>query len=320
MKYSWAAALFAITIQTHSTPADACGIKLTVKAPNPNQIAKQAVTYILLTKNARRLEQSLRSQGHSVEIADLSSAKRKNYNVVVVTPTDASLARERYGEAVVVQSGDDPSDLKLAEARFGRRPTRTTERAVVAARAARTPIAAGPEDKRPILAAREPAPKPVVDTPTPKPVVDTPTPKPTPEPKPEPKPAITTTVPEPRPETTKPIKPAVVKPAAFARAEIYFIVSGTVLDAAAKRSLGNVARWLAANPSSAVVLQGYADPTGSHDANLELSRNRADAAREYLQSQGVDASRMTIEAFGDTKLKYGGADGRNRRVLVDLKP
>ena len=34
-------------------------------------------------------------------------------------------------------------------------------------------------------------------------------------------------------------------------------------------------------------------------------------------SAGVDASRIDVNAFGDTKLKYGARDGRNRRVAIE---
>ena len=97
-------------------------------------------------------------------------------------------------------------------------------------------------------------------------------------------------------------------------------MSSTTVGNGSKKSLDKVAAWLNANTAASIVIEGYADPTGSHDDNLTLSKARADAGREYLIAAGVDGSRIEVLAFGDTKLKYGARDGRNRRIAIILKP
>ena len=87
----------------------------------------------------------------------------------------------------------------------------------------------------------------------------------------------------------------------------------------AQHQLNRVAKWLADHGDVQVTIEGYADPTGTHDGNMALSQSRAEAARDYLASQGVDSSRMDVQAYGDTKLKYGASDGRNRRIIVVVK-
>jgi OmpA-OmpF porin, OOP family len=56
------------------------------------------------------------------------------------------------------------------------------------------------------------------------------------------------------------------------------------------------------------------------DANMALSQTRADAVRDYLVNAGIDSSRIEVNAYGDTKLKYGRTDPRNRRVSIQPKP
>ena len=52
---------------------------------------------------------------------------------------------------------------------------------------------------------------------------------------------------------------------------------------------------------------------------MMLSQARAEFVRDYLVSAGIDGGRLEVKAFGDTKLKYGKKDARNRRVFVDAK-
>jgi outer membrane protein OmpA-like peptidoglycan-associated protein len=186
------------------------------------------------------------------------------------------------------------------------KPVRTDQsRDVVAARARRKPIAAGPQHgaDHELIAAKPP-------TPPPPPPTDT-TPPPTP-----PQPAITTS-PTPQPETPQtPADTHEVKPlkADSMLAEVYFSVGSSTVGSHA--SLDRVAKKLAAHADAHVRIEGYADPTGTPEGNMSLSEQRADSVRDYLESKGVDSSRVDVKAFGDTVLKYGRTDGRNRRVAV----
>ncbi len=67
-----------------------------------------------------------------------------------------------------------------------------------------------------------------------------------------------------------------------------------------------------------VSIEGHTDNTGKADKNLALSQKRVDAVKAYLVKKGVDASRLTVQAYGDTKPAADNATpaGRaeNRRV------
>jgi outer membrane protein OmpA-like peptidoglycan-associated protein len=71
-------------------------------------------------------------------------------------------------------------------------------------------------------------------------------------------------------------------------------------------------------PAYKLNLHGYTDNVGKAETNLTLSKNRANAVKDYLVKKGIDASRITAEGFGmenpigDNKTADGRA--KNRRV------
>jgi len=69
----------------------------------------------------------------------------------------------------------------------------------------------------------------------------------------------------------------------------------------------------------ALSLQGHTDNVGSDTYNCDLSRRRAEAARQYLvKSFGVESSRIVLAAFGESKPMVANtteaARHQNRRV------
>lgn len=320
------------------TEADACGLKLAAKTPTPKAIARTISGSVLLLVNDSNLESQLVSSGHTVEKApNAGAAKRKQYNVVVADQNTVEEARVAFGDdAVILRSGNASSDSQQVAARAHRRPVRVRDSALVAYRTARTPIAAGPtptEKPKGAIASGSgelnvkagggtaPETRPATTTVaavTPKPET-TPTP---PAPKPEnntPPPEKIAATPRPTPSETTPTPKPVAAPRAqaFARVEIHFGTGSASVSGGWQKQLDRTAKWLAANADARIVVEGHADPSGNPDANMALSRTRAEAVRDYLTSAGVDSSRIDVEAFGDTKLKYGAADGRNRRVVVN---
>ena len=72
-------------------------------------------------------------------------------------------------------------------------------------------------------------------------------------------------------------------------------------------------------PAGTVIeVGGHTDNTGDAAANLQLSQQRADAVRDYLVRQGVDASALTAKGYGDTRpiASNDTEEGRfrNRRI------
>lgn len=69
-----------------------------------------------------------------------------------------------------------------------------------------------------------------------------------------------------------------------------------------------------------ITIEGFADPAGSQAYNLRLSRERADAVRDYLVGKGLDGAQLRTVGYGKTRLVRPGAQASaegaelNRRV------
>lgn len=68
------------------------------------------------------------------------------------------------------------------------------------------------------------------------------------------------------------------------------------------------------------LIEGHTDARGSRDANISLSRRRAQTVADFLVSQGVDRSRVEVKGVGPDEPLPGrsGAAEANRRVEAVL--
>ena len=82
--------------------------------------------------------------------------------------------------------------------------------------------------------------------------------------------------------------------------------------------LNSAKKTLEENPEITVQIQGFTDNVGSVKSNLKLSQKRAEAVKAWLVKNGIAASRITAEGYGDTNPIGDNktADGRqkNRRI------
>lgn len=98
-------------------------------------------------------------------------------------------------------------------------------------------------------------------------------------------------------------------------------------DRAALRSddMGNLDQKvgiLNANPDLRIRISGHCDERGSDEYNLALGNRRATAAKEYLVSHGIDASRIETASFGEERPVAMGHDedswAQNRRDEFEI--
>lgn len=72
-----------------------------------------------------------------------------------------------------------------------------------------------------------------------------------------------------------------------------------------------------------IEVKGHTDNTGSHDFNMKLSRNRAEAVVNYLKKTGVAEKQLSFSYYGETcPLSDNSTEsGRsvNRRVEFEIK-
>jgi peptidoglycan-associated lipoprotein len=90
------------------------------------------------------------------------------------------------------------------------------------------------------------------------------------------------------------------------------------------KTLDANASWLKANPDQLVLIEGHCDERGTNEYNLALGERRAKAAMNYLVSQGVQASRITIISYGEERpvcTEHSEACwSKNRRSHFLVKP
>jgi outer membrane protein OmpA-like peptidoglycan-associated protein len=116
--------------------------------------------------------------------------------------------------------------------------------------------------------------------------------------------------------------PAYVAPSSAAalatmREMIYFQNDQSQLSDSAKAILRDKVTVFKANPAMRIVITGFASQPGTESYNFALGRQRADAAKAYLVSQGVDPVRIEVSTKGEGQLVVEGpgepADAENRR-------
>ncbi len=90
----------------------------------------------------------------------------------------------------------------------------------------------------------------------------------------------------------------------------------------AQANLRNLAASLKEYPNSNLLIVGHTDAKGSDDYNMSLSQRRAQAAAQYLVTQGVDAARVQTLGLGETEPKASNDTeanmALNRRVEVAI--
>ncbi len=112
---------------------------------------------------------------------------------------------------------------------------------------------------------------------------------------------------------------------------IHFAHDESVLDAEARSILDAKVPVFRANPDMRIVIMGHASRPGTDDYNWALGFRRAEAARDYLVSRGIDRIRIEVATGGEGRPVADGpsdaADAANRRaefrILVSdpyLKP
>ena len=94
------------------------------------------------------------------------------------------------------------------------------------------------------------------------------------------------------------------------------------LTATAKTNLDAVADVFLEFPDTDLLIEGHTDSVGDAGYNMDLSRRRAQAVADYLQSKGVSAARFTVKALGETSPRFDNStkegQAKNRRVEVGV--
>ncbi|PWR22611.1 peptidoglycan-associated lipoprotein Pal [Zavarzinia aquatilis] len=105
--------------------------------------------------------------------------------------------------------------------------------------------------------------------------------------------------------------------AANAGDSVFFDLDQYNLKPEGQSTLQAQAAWLAKYPAVTLTIEGHCDERGTREYNLALGERRANAARAYLISLGVDANRLQVISYGkDRPFAVGSDEGawaQNRR-------
>ncbi len=82
---------------------------------------------------------------------------------------------------------------------------------------------------------------------------------------------------------------------------VHFSYDDASISSEARKTLASNAEWIKNNSSATVQVEGHTDERGSVEYNLALGERRAKAVKNYLQSLGISANRLTIISYGKEK-------------------
>jgi peptidoglycan-associated lipoprotein len=106
----------------------------------------------------------------------------------------------------------------------------------------------------------------------------------------------------------------------LAKRSIYFDLDSYTVKDEFKPVLEAHARYLNANKSRQIVIQGNTDERGGREYNLALGQKRAEAVRRAMALLGVQEGQMEAVSFGKEKPKALGTDeaawAENRRADI----
>ena len=104
--------------------------------------------------------------------------------------------------------------------------------------------------------------------------------------------------------------------------DAFFDFNESTLSSDAQSALTASADWLKKNGQYNLLIEGHCDERGTEQYNLALGDRRANTAKEYLATLGVDAGRIRTVSYGEERPFDGGHDdaawAKNRRAHLVL--
>ncbi len=104
----------------------------------------------------------------------------------------------------------------------------------------------------------------------------------------------------------------------------YYYRKGNIgLSAREKQRLDLLARYIQTYfVSGKIMISSHTDSKGSRASNLNVSRKRGEVIRQYLVQKGIDADRIQVKAYGESRPvrsnRFPPGRAQNRRVIVSL--
>jgi cytochrome c oxidase subunit 2 len=99
---------------------------------------------------------------------------------------------------------------------------------------------------------------------------------------------------------------------------VFFEEGSAGLDAQSQAAVNAAAAFVKQHPALPIMVTGYADPVGSLEANVVLSRARAQAVIDALVKAGVPAALITSQARGETQFVATSQESRRVEIAIDV--
>lgn len=108
----------------------------------------------------------------------------------------------------------------------------------------------------------------------------------------------------------------------FTLTDLYFETGKSIIKPESYSKLNELVAYLKLKSSLKIQISGHTDNQGEEEANLTLSKNRANAVRDYLVKNGIQTGRIITVGLGETKpiASNDTESGRafNRRIEIQI--
>jgi peptidoglycan-associated lipoprotein len=100
--------------------------------------------------------------------------------------------------------------------------------------------------------------------------------------------------------------------------DAFFNYDEAALSSDAQTALTNSANWLKKHSEYSLLVEGHCDERGTEQYNLALGDRRANTAKEFLATLGIDSARIRTVSYGEERPFDPGHDdsafAKNRRA------
>ena len=104
--------------------------------------------------------------------------------------------------------------------------------------------------------------------------------------------------------------------------DAFFEYDAHTLSVDAQEALSTSANWLRSHPEFNLLIEGHCDERGTEQYNLALADRRANTAKEYMTTLGIDGGRIRTVSYGEERPFQTGANDSayraNRRAHLVL--
>jgi outer membrane protein OmpA-like peptidoglycan-associated protein len=94
---------------------------------------------------------------------------------------------------------------------------------------------------------------------------------------------------------------------------VFFDVNKATLRPESIQELDRLVKILETHPEIRIQISGHTDSDGDDEWNMKLSANRAKSVVKYLNTRGVDITRMVYAGYGETKPVVANTTPENKQ-------